>query len=432
MACLCMVFCACALAVPESSRAGRLQIITSFSPKFYEPFLDRFKALHPDIKISILNKKTTAAISEIVRGNNRCFDVFWSSSPDAFVILKQSGMLRRISINRSRISSYFNDFTVDDPGGYFYGFAFSGVGWMWNRTYFKREGLTAPRQWEDLESPAYYNHTVMSRPTHSGTTHLIVESILQGMGWEKGWGLLLRMAGNLVTLSARSFGVPEGVKSGNFGLGLVIDILGSYPDLSFIAFRYGEPVFLIPANIGALVHGGNTEEAKQFIDFILSPQGQSILLTPGIDRLPTCQLLYDTGKLDSWALLGLIKGGKARQYDADLSQLRYNLVNQLFDELITFKLLERRRLWKRATALDGGKNSGRMQSVKREVYQLLSAIPVNTAQSRNPEYNRIFFNMAAGKPISAEQQRQISRWRQFVERRLNRAKELLDSVSGRK
>ena len=42
----------------------------------------------------------------------------------------------------------------------------------------------------------YFGHVVMSSPSRSSTTHLIFESILQGKGWDAGWSLILRMAGN--------------------------------------------------------------------------------------------------------------------------------------------------------------------------------------------------------------------------------------------
>ncbi|MBE0584589.1 MAG: hypothetical protein IH612_12640, partial [Desulfofustis sp.] len=47
----------------------RLNILTSFPPEFYQPLIDRFLATHPAIQLQILNKKTTAAIEEIAKGN---------------------------------------------------------------------------------------------------------------------------------------------------------------------------------------------------------------------------------------------------------------------------------------------------------------------------------------------------------------------------
>ncbi|MEZ6854241.1 ABC transporter substrate-binding protein [Halodesulfovibrio aestuarii] len=414
----------------KAVQLSRLQIITSYPPRFYEPFIERFQSLHPEIRISILNKKTTSAVAELLRGNSRNFDVFWSSSPDSFEILKQAKMLRRTERIRQHKAIAVEGFSVDDPDGYFYGFALSSVGWMWNDSYLKKEDIDAPKCWEDFEDSKYYSHVVMSTPSRSGTTHLIVESILQKMGWEKGWAYLLRMSGNLVTLSARSFSVTEGVKSGLYGVGLVIDILGRAPDAKNVRFRYGEPAPLIPAGIGALKNGKNSSEAESFIDFMLSPDGQALLLKPQIRRLPVAQQMYDSGELAQSQLFKMIKEGKSKPYDAYLSQLRYNLVNHLFEEFITYKLLERRQLWKRLLSLESqyAADDPSFVSVRNEVYSLLSEIPVTEEQSHDSVFNAIFFNSFTGTPRSPEQQRQIDRWQQFMKKRLKKANELLDTV----
>lgn len=421
-------------AAPEKAVAARLQILTSFSPAFYEPFIQRFNALHPDIEVAILNKKTTSAIDEVVRGNSRQFDLFWSSSPDAFEILKSSRKLRRSSLGRQHKVLFAGDLSVDDPEGYYFGFALSGVGWMWNQSYLRKEGLKPPQGWADMANPAYYNHMAMSTPTQSGSTHLIVETLLQGMGWEKGWAHLMHIAGNLVTLSARSFSVPEGVKSGLFGMGLVIDILGRPQDMSNLSFRYGEPVFLVAASIAALKNGANTKEAELFIDFVLSPEGQDILLMPGVNRLPVSQAIYDSGKLESSALLALIKAGKSRPYDAYTAQLRYGLVNRMFDELITFKLPERRRIWKRLITLSkqDDANTPAVANVREKVYALLGEIPVTEAQSRDAEFAGIFSSPSSARTGGTVMQGQIEQWQRFVNERLTKAKELLDTVSVKK
>ena len=66
----------------------------------------------------------------------------------------------------------------------------------------------------------------LSSPSRSGTTHLTVETILQGEGWDKGWSQLLEISGNSAQITERSFGVPDGVNNGQFGIGIVIDFFG--------------------------------------------------------------------------------------------------------------------------------------------------------------------------------------------------------------
>lgn len=44
----------------------------------------------------------------------------------------------------------------------------------------------------------------MSAPSRSGTTHLTVEAVLQGDGWEDGWAKWKFIAGNFATVTERS------------------------------------------------------------------------------------------------------------------------------------------------------------------------------------------------------------------------------------
>ena len=66
----------------------------------------------------------------------------------------------------------------------------------------------------------------MVRPGKTGSSHLMVEQLLQTRGWNEGWAFILSLAGNLSRdLTARSFGVTDGVAQGRFEIGLTIDFL---------------------------------------------------------------------------------------------------------------------------------------------------------------------------------------------------------------
>ena len=136
----------------------------------------------------------------------------------------------------AKIPAKVGNFPIHDPDGKYFGFAISGYGLMWNKNYLKAHKLPAPKEWTDLTHSRYYNHLIISAPSRSGTTHLTIETILQAYGWDKGWALLLNAGGNMGSITERSFGVPEAVISGQYGIGVVIDFFG----LSAIAS--GQPV----------------------------------------------------------------------------------------------------------------------------------------------------------------------------------------------
>ncbi len=139
---------------------------------------------------------------------------------DAFQTLKADGLLEKVARPKeilARIPAKIGSFPLHDPDGYYWGFAVSGYGLMWNTRYLALHKLPAPREWTDLAEPRYWGHLVISEPSRSGTTHLTVEVILQAYGWEKSWALLLQTGGNMGSITERSFGVPEAVGSGQYG-----------------------------------------------------------------------------------------------------------------------------------------------------------------------------------------------------------------------
>ena len=70
--------------------AADLRVLTSLPPSVSEPYVDLFISRTEDDAAQVLNKNTIAGIDEILRGNERGFDVFWASSPEAFEILSRS------------------------------------------------------------------------------------------------------------------------------------------------------------------------------------------------------------------------------------------------------------------------------------------------------------------------------------------------------
>ncbi|WP_457577222.1 ABC transporter substrate-binding protein [Desulfomarina sp.] len=416
------------LPIPEKT-IEKLAIITSFPPEFYQPFINLFNKINPLIQVSILNKKTTAALAEIQRGNQRKFDLFWSSSTDAFEVLQQTGRLLQSGFRLQYPSLKINGLNLQNHDGFFYSFALSGVGYMWNNRFLKENQLPTPTGWHSLSDQIYYGQIAMSTPSRSGTTHLIVESILQKMGWQQGWAYLIKASGNFNTITARSFSVPEGIVNGRFGIGLVIDFLAQRqktlnPD---IQFEYGKPVVLIPAGIALLNGAENIGPAEQFLAFVLSPAGQKILLSPAIGRLPVLKNIYSTEKEQIPNLLSYINGNRIQAYNSELSRNRYHLVNQLFDQLITYKLPERRKIWKKLIELQ--KSPGIKQTIKtkltEEITTLFSALPVTAEESVDTELNNLL-NGNSFRPRESNRRRKLLKnWSDFVSEQLEKADNLL-------
>lgn len=374
---------------PGLAVANEVVIVTSFPKELFEAYKKAFEGAAPGVKVVIKQQQTNQGVTYLRETRARPdADIFWASSVDAFLTLKQDGLLERAAVPQAaapRIPARIGDFPIHDPDGFYYGFAISGYGLMWNTRYLPAHRLTPPKEWVDLTDGRYHGHLVMSAPSRSGTTHLTVEVILQAYGWTRGWGILLSAGGNMGTITERSFGTPEAVISGQYGVGVVIDFFG----LSAIAsgqpvdFAYPSLTAVVPASVGKVKGAPNSANADRFIAYLLSDEGQMQLFTPSIGRLPVVPALYAKGPKGYPNPFQLTLGGV--KFDAKLSSSRVNLVNALFDQVVTFRLAELRSAWGAihqaaaavARARGAGKDVSRAEALVGEARGLASTVPID-------------------------------------------------------
>ncbi|KAA3630354.1 MAG: extracellular solute-binding protein [Proteobacteria bacterium] len=426
---------ACLLLVPLSGTAAledKLVIVTSFPEDLTGPFQAAFESKYPQVKVEVLNKKTSAGVKYIQEtAANNTSDLFWVSAPDAFGVLKGRGLLQKYQPKSEGIPDMIGSFPINDPDGHFFGFAASGYGIMYNTRYLKAKKLPVPKEWDDLKKPIYFGHVGMSAPSRSGTTHLTVEALLQGEGWDKGWASMKEMGGNFSTVTERSFGVPDGVNSGEFGIGIVIDFFGFSSRASGfpVDFVYPTITALVPANVGIIKNAPHPNAAAAFIDYLLSDEGQEILFDKKIQRLPVKPAIYAKAPEGLPNPFKDKSIGAAVKFDSDLSEGRYNLVNSLFDQLITFRMDELRAATgaiHEATAALAKKPNKEGQKLLDQARQHLGAIPVSESEASNPNFVAIFQKKRKKSTDTVpERQAEVEqRWDAFARENYTKAEQL--------
>jgi ABC-type Fe3+ transport system substrate-binding protein len=379
------------LAAPAARAQQQVVIVTSFPKEITETYKKAFEAKNPGIRVEILNKPTPAGVAYIreAPANNKP-DVFWVSAPDAFEVLAREKLLAKISNPNKDAPSKIGNYPVNDPQGYYLGQALAGYGLMWNTRYMKANKLPDPKEWADLTKPVYFGHVAMSSPSRSGTTHLTVETILQGEGWDKGWADLLRISGNCAAITERSFGVPDGVNNGQFGIGLVIDFFGLAGKASGfpVEFVYPSVTAIVPANIGMVAGAKNAENAQKFINYTLSVEGQELLFDPKISRLPVLPAVYKKAPAGfPNPFSGTIK--PKVNFDSDLSEARYYVVSAIFDHTITFRhkeLVAATKAIDTAAAKLAGKKNPQAEALLKEARDLAFTPIVGEARSKDKEF----------------------------------------------
>lgn len=399
------------------AQGGAVTVVTSFSKDVTDPFKAAFEAAHPGYTLEVQNKNTNAGVQYLTetKSNNQS-DLFWASAPDAFHTLKSNQLLAQFKPSVEGLPEKVGSYDVNDPEGYFFGFAASGYGIMWNERYTEANQLATPAEWADLKDSQYYDHVVMAAPSRSGTTHLTVETILQGEGWAEGWGTLKAVGGNFQQVLERSFGVPDAVNSGQAGIGIVIDFFAFSAQASGfpVGFAYPSVTTVVPANIGIIANAPNQDGAETFVNFLLSEAGQEVLLEPTIRRLPINPATYAKAP-EGFPNPYEDANFKAMiAFDGDLSSARTAAVDVLFDQLITFQLDNLKSatlaVYTAERALEGKENAEATALIA-EARALIAAMPIDQDQAVSPEIAEAF---TGGDNKTARQSELEQAWATFA------------------
>ena len=410
-------------------QAESITVITSFPKELTEAYKKAYEAKYPADKVEILNKNTAAGMAYLrEQSAGSRAEVFWASAPDAFEVLAAQKMLQKVEGGNPTIPAKVGSYPINDPEGLYRGQALAGYGIMWNTRYTKANKLPDPKEWADLMAPVYFGHIAISSPSRSGTTHLTLETILQGEGWDKGWNQMLRIAGNCAAITERSFGVPDGVSSGQFGVGLVVDFFGlAAKNSGFpVEFIYPSVTAIVPANI-ALVAGAKSAEAgKRFIQFTLSEEGQLLLFDKKISRLPVMPSLYvkaPAGYPNPFT--GTIKAKV--NFDSDLSEARYYVVSSLFDQIITFRHKELAAATKAIHDAEkrlGGKTNAQLE----EARKLAFSPPLGETDVKDKTLLALFKAEKKDAAATAQKTKVEEEWAQKVKTNYAKAAELAAAI----
>ncbi|SQC41206.1 phosphoglycerate transport regulatory protein PgtC [Klebsiella pneumoniae] len=285
---------------PCAAQGNELVMATTFSPSATVWIIDRWQQEPGSVMIRTLNR-TSASLEQLLdTANAENVDLILTSSPMLLQHLQEHQKLAPFS-GAPAVSQHLVPESIRSTS---VAVAISGFGLLMNRSALMTRHLPAPADWDDLTDPRYQGALLMSSPSRSDTNHLMVESLLQQKGWIKGWETLLTTAGNLVTISSRSFGVADKIKS---GLGVAGPVIDNYANLLLndphLAFTYFPQSAVSPTYVAVLKNSQHASEARRFIRYLLSPEGQTILADANTGKYPVTPLAPGNPRAAQQAML---------------------------------------------------------------------------------------------------------------------------------
>lgn len=279
-------------------------------------------------------------------------DLFYGGGIDAYEELTKAGLLVPYKLpdkDLARIPKELNGVPLYDAQYRWYGASMAAFGILYNRKLLRMYGIGTPRSWADLASPDLFNLVGSGDPRHSGTMHVMYEVILQSYGWDRGWEILLKMGGNVRSFPKSSSQTIKDLSTGEVAAGLSMDSYAFSAIEETGAARLGftlpsKATVITPDPIGILKGAKNEAAARDFVRFVLSPEGQRLWLyrkgVPGgpkefsLNKMCVLPEVYRGFEKKSNVLVNPFKEKKGFSYDFEKGAARWNLLNDMIGALI--------------------------------------------------------------------------------------------------
>ena len=210
-------------------------------------------------------------------------EIWWGGSLSLFEEASDS-LLPYNSTNRNEINTTVHSCPLMDPNQThtrWYAASLHALGVMYNET-----GPLKPQTWADLLKEEYEGNLTMVDPTESEFTQPFIMLMIQSKNWTEGWEYLVRLAAFVKDYDNAETTSVLKVASGYLPIAIVPDFY-AYDKIAIpipnINFTYLDATVLQPDPIAIIKRGKYLEEAKAFVDYVLTQRAQNII---GKYRLP--------------------------------------------------------------------------------------------------------------------------------------------------
>lgn len=289
-----------------SSGEDRLVIVSPHRKSIQEEFIPRFqedykKRTGRSVRVDWLDQGGTSAGLRFIRARyaqkpeSADVDLFWGGGATAFIELDNESLLEAYELPSelaTQIPKKAGGAVISSPENTWHGSAISGFGIFYNKKALKFKNLETPKTWEDLAHPRFRSQLSLTDPRQSGSASTMNVIVLESQGWEEGWRILTSIAANANHFTHSSSDPIKAIVTGDAVAAMAIDFYAAAQiaevgadSLGFV-LPEGETI-LDPDPIGILKGAPNREVAEAFINFILQPSEQALLMLPqGVEGGP--------------------------------------------------------------------------------------------------------------------------------------------------
>jgi iron(III) transport system substrate-binding protein len=235
-----------------------------------------FEKKYPDITMDYYFAGTGKVITKIsteAKSGQVAADLIWVGDPADYIGFKSMGILAKYTSPEAKnIDKIFID-----PEGYYTGARMMNMGIAYNPNTVSKD--EAPKTWNDLLDPKWKGQIVMTDPGTAGTTKYAVGALMANPKYGKAY--FEKLKGNGTELQSGTTATHNQIAAGAYKVGMCLDYVTENLKAkgSKIEFVYPKEDIVSIYSPIALVKGAKNEEnAKKLYDFILSKEGQEVLV----------------------------------------------------------------------------------------------------------------------------------------------------------
>ena len=262
------LLCGCALA------EGSLVLYYSHASDWSDPIIQGFAEKY-DVDVELVGLGTGELISRIIAESaNPQADILWGGVVESYIPIEEY-----LASYESPQIPNLQEGTWDEDNFKWYPFDLEPMVMIYNTEMVEE----APTAWADLLREEFKGTIASADPVQSSSAFGVIQSIIAAYGQEDGGGyeflekLVPQLDGKLTSGSSA---VYKGVSNGEYAVGLTYEeaalkYIAAGATIDVVYPTEGTGILISPV---AMVNGApNAENAKLFIDYVLSEEAQSQL-----------------------------------------------------------------------------------------------------------------------------------------------------------
>ena len=269
-----LVFAVTAAASAEPS--GTVMLYSSMQEAQLQAIEQAFEAKYPTVNMEYYyaggGKLVTKMTTEAQDGGQIASDLVWLGDPSDYEVFKANGWLEPyISPETDHIPAEYMD-----AEGYYTAGRLVTMGIAW---FIGVDEADAPKTWNDLLDPKWNNQIIMTDPAQASTTKYWMAAMMQSEKY--GPDYFQKLKDNGVELESGTTATHNRVADASYQVGICLDYVSAnlIAEGSPMAFHYTtEDVITMTSPVAIIKGCANEENAKLLMDFILSKEGQEVLV----------------------------------------------------------------------------------------------------------------------------------------------------------